>query len=393
MRVNDITTTNLHIMQGIAKDYSKLPSLPADIGSILKRVVIRYELDGVNPFELISLQKIGCVSSIEPIGSRYDNFMDFLEVTGFKPETTADEMLLQKVISMNDYMARHGHDEYGVVRKCGPIGIQQYQCNVVLTGSSILNLYGYKFNEIFEKDENDEMTLESFIEAKLIAGIMNATYSTFQNTITSKDIYTNAWYYENYYKGRNKDYTLMSIFDNTGCNLKFVDTTPEELTESIRLAKENRCRYHNREWTIEVVCDTPVYLYFFYLFTNLGRDHKFNIVNTEDTMILLGKERRKFDPTPSTIEEEIMTFSKTLYNYDEFFDSCMENEKFDMFSRFLYAPANGKIRFTMQLKWYPGIADDCKESFHTKYRGSEEMNLVNNLHQVNLVITKNELFE
>ena len=90
MRVIDITTTNLHIMQGIAQDYSKLSSLPAEIDNILSRIVIRYVLDSVNPFELLGLQKVGCVLSILPMDVSKDDLQLLLEETRFTPDSTSD---------------------------------------------------------------------------------------------------------------------------------------------------------------------------------------------------------------------------------------------------------------------------------------------------------------
>ena len=399
MRVLDISTTNLHIMQGIAQDYSKLSSLPANIDSILSRVIIRYELDYVNPFELIALLKIGCVNSIIPDSLESINLKDFLDMTRFTPENTEDEILLQKVISTNSIMEKHNVYEYNFVRKVGPIGIQQYQCNVVLKGSSILNLYGYKFGEIFEIPENESMNLESFIEAKLITGLMNATYSVLQDKLISKDIYTNAWCYENLYRGRTKAYTLMSIFDNLGNTINFVDTTPDILKDSIENAKKMNGSFLNREWTIELVCDTPLYMYFFYLFTNLEKDRRFNIVDTEDMMIVLGKERRSFDilQNVNVTDDLLELVKKSVVSYDAWFDDNMNHEKFDLFSRFLFAPANAKIRYTMHLKWYPEISSDYQkillDTYNYPIEASEELECLNILRQVDLLIHKNDLNE
>lgn len=406
MRVIDIATTNLHIMQGIAQDYSKLSSLPAEIDNILSRVVIRYVLDSVNPFELLGLQKVGCVLSILPMDVSKDDLQLLLEETRFTPDSTSDEVLLQKAIGVNNFMAYNDCKEFNSIRKVGPVGLQQYKCNVILKGSSILNLYGYNFSQIFELPENETMSLESFIEAKLVAGLMSATYSNIQNILISKDVYTNAWYFENFYRGRNKEYTLMSIFDNEGNTIKFVDTTPDVLKASISLSKKTNGDYPDREWIIEVVCDTPIYMYFFYLFTNLGMDKKFNIVNVEDMMIILNKERRSSDLIDNEYTDKVSQLSMkdnikaTIRSYDGWFDSCMEREKFDLFSRFLFAPANAKIRYTMHLKWYPDIVRDYKqvlvdlfERFDLEKACPKEYEFLNILNQVNNLILNNDFSE
>ena len=128
MRVIDITTTNLHIMQGIAQDYSKLSSLPAEIDNILSRIVIRYVLDSVNPFELLGLQKVGCVLSILPMDVSKDDLQLLLEETRFTPDSTSDEVLLQKAIGVNNFMAYNGCKEFNSIRKVGPVGLQHYKC-------------------------------------------------------------------------------------------------------------------------------------------------------------------------------------------------------------------------------------------------------------------------
>lgn len=357
MRINDITTTNLHIMQGIAQDYSKLPSLPSKIDSILSRVVIRYDLDLVNPFELLGLQKVGSVTNISHMDIQKDDLNLFLEETRYSVENTSDEVLLQKTVAMNAYMAnKNGRNEYRSVRKIGPIGLQVYKCIITLRGSSILNLYGYNFSQIFEIPESEDVGLESYIQAMLVRALINATYKNLQNLLTTKDIYTDAWYFDNFYKGRNKEYTLMSIFDNVGNTITFVDTTTEELKSYIALAKKANDNHSDREWTIEIVCDTPIYMYFFYLSTVSGVNDKFNIVNVEDMMIILSEKRRLSKLT----DNELITdgIESSILSYSQWFDHNMENEKFDLFSRFLFAPANSNIRYTIQLKWHPDIVDD-----------------------------------
>lgn len=398
MRVLDITTTNLHIMQGIAQDYSKLSTLPANIDNILASVIIRYELDCVNPFELLGLQKIGCIKSIVPMDIINDDLNKFLEETGFVPENMDDEVIPQKAISLNSYMMNNMYYEFSSIRKIGPIGMQKYSCTVFLSGSSILNLYGYNFNQVFEMPKDETISLESFIEAKLIAGLMNSTYNIIQNILISKDIYTNAWYFENFYKGRNKKYTLMSIFDSTGNTIRFVDTTPDALRSSISNAKKTD-NYSNREWTIEVVCDTPIYMYFFYLFTDFGINLKFHIVNVEDMMIILSKERRSEDIMKNGIEDNVNIIKSISSLYDEWFNNNMDKEKFNLFSRFLFAPANAKIRYTVHLKFYPDIAQDYMKVLTNLFKTQnikdecpEEVEFVNILNQISNLIISNNLY-
>ena len=130
----------------------------------------------------------------------------------------SDELLSVIDKACHSYISEEEEDKYADIEKMAEyflwgIGAEDFQSvlndsvnkeNTINTLPKVviqrLAAYECYIMIMEEEDENDEMTLESFIEAKLIAGIMNATYSTFQNTITSKDIYTNAWYYENYYK-------------------------------------------------------------------------------------------------------------------------------------------------------------------------------------------------
>lgn len=355
MKCTNIFTTNLDILQSIDSNYLKATVLPCNISHILSKVVIYYELDHVNCFEMMGLDQIGRIADIEPYGGYgmvIDEFMDY----AVPKESTLNispsgEMIVRKAMSTNGVMI---YAEDNVVRgelkkflKLGPVGYQTYSCTCILTGASILNLFGYEFTQIFEPV--DGTPLEKSVESKLITGLISATYKHLQNILTTKDIYTDAWMHKNNYAIKEDAFAISSVYDNLGNSLVFVDSTEAKLEEMIESAKKMNGLCKKREWTIEVICHTTIAEYFYYLFAmpTYNNDRLFQIVDTEDLMMLLTRD--------SQMNYNSEKFGETIkinnLAYNEWFNSKMDSGEFDLYQRFLFAPASSRIRYTMHIKY------------------------------------------
>lgn len=367
MIARDICTTNLDILYEISKEYGKLSSLPANISKILKRVVIYYRLDNVLPFEFLALRSLGKIVELFPVSVDGIDSSDLLKTLNFEPATTDEETLLSKCIAGNGYMANHGYHEYDHIKKFGPIGAQMYSLDFILSGADILNLYGYKMEAIFKDDADMEFDLDpEHIQGRLIRGLINATYRVFNNMITSKDVFTNAWFHQNLYCVSDQaSYVLSSVFDNLGSSIGLINHTEEEVIGYIDDAKKLTGKYPDREWTIEIVCNTSIAMYFHYLESSTLNPDCMEIVDTADIMTIL----HPLCPVDNSYvlsddEKDCDLAKKFADDYREWFSDVFGSGRFDMLQRFMLAPADAKIQYVMHLKYYDELEDVLSEMFY-----------------------------
>lgn len=354
MIARDICTTNLDILYEISKEYGKLSSLPANISKILKKVVIYYRLDNVLPFEFLALRNLGrvtkpfltCVDDIDSDG--------LLKTLNFTTETTKEDILLSKCISGNAYMYKQGYSEYCKVRKFGPIGAQVYCLDFILSGGDILNLYGYNMEAIFKDNGDTEFDLDpEHIQGRLLKGLINAIYRVFNNLITSKDVFTDAWFYQNLYRSCGEiRYTMSSIFDNLGSSIRLINHTTEEVTGYIEDATKLTGKYPTREWTIEIVCNTSIGLYFYYLYYSTFFPGFMEIVDTCDIMTILHPLCLVDKLYVSSDDQKDCELAEKLASdYRDWFRDSFGTDRFDILQRFMLAPADFKIQYVIHLKY------------------------------------------
>lgn len=370
MIARDICTTNLDILYEISKEYGKLSSLPANISKILKKVIIYYRLDNVLPFEFFALKKLGRITNLFPVPVDDIDSGALLKTLNLTPITTKEETLLSKCIAGNGYMYKQGYSEYYGVRKFGPICAQMYSFDFILSGGDILNLYGYNMEAIFKDDGDIEFDLDpEHIQGRLLKGLINAAYRVFNNLITSKDVFTDAWFYQNIYStcGQTR-YILSSVFDNLGSSIRLINHTAEEVTEYIDTAIELTGKYPTREWTIEVVCNTSICLYFYYLYYSTLFPGYIEIVDTYDLMTLL----HPLCPVDrlyvsSNDQKDCELTEKFASDYRDWFRDSFATDRFDIIQRFMFAPADSRIQYVMHLKYCDGLDSYLYNMLHDDF--------------------------
>ena len=221
MIAKDIYTTNLNIVYDIARECGKLPSLPANISKILEKVAVLYQLNDVLPFELLALSKLGKIVDIKNQSTDILNFGNFLTNLNIHDLSTQDEVMIHKSI-YSDKILRNDKEPLSLIsKKFGPISAQMYSVNIELCGADILNLYGFELDHIFRDNKSSEFDLDpEHIQGRLLKGLLNAVYRIFNNIITQKDVFTDAWFNHQLYSINNTDFMLFAIYDNLGNNIE-----------------------------------------------------------------------------------------------------------------------------------------------------------------------------
>ena len=356
MIVKDICTTNLDIVYEIAQEYGKLSSLPANISRILEKVVIFYQLNDVLPFELLALKKLGRIVDIKNQSTDTLDPGNFLANLNIQDLSTQDEVIMRKSIYSDKVLYGYKESSDLFSKKFGPIAAQMYSVNINLSGGDILNLYGFKLDHIFRDDDSSEYDLDpEHIQGRLLKGLMNAVYRVFNSIITQKDVFTDAWFNQQLYSMSNTDFMLFAIYDNLGNNIEFVNRTIDDATKDIVSARNSE--YHaGREWVIEIVCRTTLAEYFRYLACSIRFDW-LSIVDTSDFMATLSqhtKREKNFCIVGGDDDNHIPNLIQTATAYEDWFYREMNANKLDLIQRFMLAPANALISYTIHIK-FPGI--------------------------------------
>lgn len=346
MRAKDINTTNLDIIVEVARECNNSSMLPANISQILEKVVIYYRLDQVLPFELMGLKNLGRIIDIREVATTSTEVptADLLEILG----VSALDTIIVKADGMNGYLDRKYNPGAPYVRKLGPISSQMYVVEIVLSGADILNLYGYSLDKMFKAEDGTEDLDPENIQGRLMTGLVNATYRVLTNTLTKKDVLTDAWFDRTLYSvNKDSEYYISSLYDNFGYEIPFINSPKEKFMEDIHNAASIRDDY--REWTLEIVCNTSLAMYFYYMETSI-KCKSIQIIHTSDLMVVLSDQNKRLELHNYDYDDGVSANS-IAESYCNLFDHKMKFGELDLIKRFALAPANATIRYTIHVKF------------------------------------------
>lgn len=346
MRAKDINTTNLDIILEVSRECNNSSTLPANISQVLKKVVIFYRLDQVLPFELMGLNNLGRIIDIKEVASTSTEIptSDLLEILGISSLDTT----IVKADGMNGYLDKKYNPEAPYVRKLGPISSQMYSLDLVLSGADILNLYGYSLDKMFKADDGSDDLNPENIQGRLMTGLVNATYRILTNILTKKDVLTDAWFERSLYSINNDArYFISSLYDNLGCDIPFINSPKEKFMEDIHKAAS--IKDNSRRWTLEIVCNTSLAMYFYYLETSI-KCKSIQIIHTSDLMVVLSDQNKRLNLHDYDYDDGVSANSISDV-YCNLFDHKMKYGELDLIKRFALAPANATIRYTIHVKF------------------------------------------
>ena len=346
MRAKDINTTNLDIIVEVARECNNSSTLPANISQILEKVVIYYRLDQVLPFELMGLKNLGRIIDIREVATTSSEVptSDLLEILGI----SALDTIIVKADGMNGYLDKKYNPGAPYVRKLGPISSQMYVVEIILSGADILNLYGYSLDKMFKAEDGTEDLDPENIQGRLMTGLVNATYRVLTNTLTKKDVLTDAWFDRTLYSVNNdSEYYISSLYDNFGYDIPFINSPKEKFMKDIHNAASIRDDY--REWTLEIVCNTSLAMYFYYMETSI-KCKSIQIIHTSDLMVVLSDQNKRLELHNYDYDDGVSANS-IAESYCNLFDHKMKFGELDLIKRFALAPANATIRYTIHVKF------------------------------------------
>ena len=395
MKCNNVSTTNLDIIYGYVNNKNERNVPPSQLSRILNRVVIRFDMSELTAFSIISLKSISRVELIKNGGhfslphnkshieELYRNLVDL---------STEDEMMFNKLYGLSDSVRNHAHVENELV-PVDVIGAVRYDCVAIFTGSDILNLFGYQLEKMFHIPEGSENEpFESVIENNLVAAIFNAISKGVYNMLTSKDVITDAWLNQHVYSKTSQPYTLARIFDCNGNSVEFIDNSEESIKSTLskampKISDDSDNPQPFNQWNIEIVCDTPIYMYFYFM---LFCNDKVTISDHSDYMLLLtdickcefsgiGETDTAWNPNSRVI-------------YDNWFNKKIKETSLGLIDRFYLCPRWRHIKYTMiiPIKSYYSkdaiIENICKDLFKSSEVYPREMGLIHILHQVSVLL-------
>lgn len=203
MVFKDVTVTNISELYSFVvntkTDNGVVSAFKTGIENLLERIVIKYSLINVRPWELITLSSIGSIIRYERepgyLTTRREGLISY---TGIDKIDSISTEQLRDALTRNDESFDSDTITENIISKL-PIGYDFFSVDLVLKGGQIMSVIGTNLNYIFMHGDNANQTIEETVSNNLSNALMDLILQKMDKVFETPDLTIGGWMWENNY--------------------------------------------------------------------------------------------------------------------------------------------------------------------------------------------------